>query len=68
MDVVGASAASKPNAPALNTIVVGGRKGSRLMFPVLPGNELEAKPIDSREVPLVLRVVATYPHGSAFRC
>jgi hypothetical protein len=34
---------------------------------VLPGNELEAKPIDSREVPLVLRVVAAYPHGSAFR-
>jgi hypothetical protein len=34
---------------------------------VLPGPELVAKPIDSRDVPLVLRVVATYPHGSAFR-
>src|SRR5881227_1608322 len=29
LDLVGASAASKPNAPALNTIVVGGRRGSR---------------------------------------
>lgn len=42
LDLVGASAASKPNAPALNTIVVGGSKGSRLMFPVLPGSDLRA--------------------------
>ncbi len=34
---------------------------------VLPGGQLEAKPVDSREVPVVLRVVATYPHGTAFR-
>jgi hypothetical protein len=34
---------------------------------VLPGAELEARPIDSRAVPLVLRVVAAYPHGTAFR-
>ncbi|HEX5445900.1 MAG TPA: hypothetical protein VFW87_18880 [Pirellulales bacterium] len=34
---------------------------------VLPGGELEAKPIESRQVPIVLRVVATHPHGSAFR-
>jgi hypothetical protein len=34
---------------------------------VLPGTELEAKPIEDRQTPLVLRVVATYPHGSAFR-
>ena len=34
---------------------------------VLPGSQLEAKPVDSREVPVVLRVVATYPHGTAFR-
>jgi hypothetical protein len=34
---------------------------------VLPGTELEAKPIEDRRIPLVLRVVATYPHGSAFR-
>jgi hypothetical protein len=34
---------------------------------VLPGTELEAKPIEDRRVPLVLRVAASYPHGSAFR-
>ena len=42
VDLVGASAASKPGAPALNTIVVGGKNGSRLMFPVLPGSDLRA--------------------------
>jgi len=40
LDLVGASAASKPNAPALNSVVVGGPHGSRLMFPVLPGSDL----------------------------
>ncbi len=34
---------------------------------VLPGAELEARRIESRAVPVVLRVVATYPHGTAFR-
>jgi hypothetical protein len=33
---------------------------------VLPGPELEAKPA-GRDDPLVLRVVETYPHGTAFR-
>ncbi len=33
---------------------------------VLPGPELEARPID-RSMPVVVRVVATYPHGDAFR-
>jgi uncharacterized protein len=42
LDLVGASAASRPNAPALNTIVVGGPNGSRLMFPVLPGSDLRS--------------------------
>ena len=42
LDLVGESAASKPNLPALNTIVVGGAKGARLMFPVLPGSDLRA--------------------------
>jgi len=42
LDLVGASGASRPSAPALNTVVVGGPKGSRLMFPVLPGSDLRA--------------------------
>jgi hypothetical protein len=42
LDIVGESAASKPNAPAVNTIALGGPHGSRLMFPVLPGSDLPA--------------------------
>lgn len=34
---------------------------------VLPGPELEAKPVTDRNAPVVLRVVRTYPHGTAFR-
>jgi hypothetical protein len=34
--ILGASAASAPVAPALNTVRVGGPAGSRLLFPVLP--------------------------------
>jgi hypothetical protein len=34
---------------------------------VLRGTQLEAKPIESRETPLVVRIVAVYPHGTAFR-
>src|SRR5437016_286216 len=37
LDIVGESGASKPDAPALNTIKLGGSRGSRLMFGVLPG-------------------------------
>jgi hypothetical protein len=34
---------------------------------VLPGPELEAKPNDERKSPIVLRIAAVYPHGTAFR-
>ncbi len=34
---------------------------------VLPGPELEVKPIDSSKAPLVLRVVNVFPHGTDFR-
>jgi hypothetical protein len=34
---------------------------------VLPGTELEAKPLDDRKSPVVVRVVRVYPHGTAFR-
>lgn len=34
---------------------------------VLPGPELEAKPLTDRRTNVVLRVVRVYPHGTAFR-
>jgi hypothetical protein len=34
---------------------------------VLPGSELEAKPLVDRQSKLVLRIAETYPHGTAFR-
>lgn len=34
---------------------------------VLPGPELIAKPVDDPKAPILLRVVATWPHGDAFR-
>ena len=38
----------------------------RIMQLVLPGSELEAVPLDAQS-PLVLRVLATWPHGTEFR-
>jgi hypothetical protein len=34
---------------------------------VLPGPELEARPVDDHKLPVVLRVVRVDPHGTAFR-
>jgi hypothetical protein len=34
---------------------------------VLPGSELEVKPLDDRRKPIVLRIVNSFPHGTAFR-
>jgi hypothetical protein len=34
---------------------------------VLPGPELEVKPLDDRDAPFVLRIVETYPHGESHR-
>lgn len=34
---------------------------------VLPGSLLQAKPIDDRNLPVVVRVVETYPHGDSHR-
>jgi uncharacterized protein len=38
--VTGASAASRPTAPALNTVTVGRGTGSRLLLPTLPGSSI----------------------------
>jgi uncharacterized protein len=42
LDIVGASGASLPSLPALNTVRLGGPQASRLLFPVLPGSNLTA--------------------------
>jgi hypothetical protein len=34
---------------------------------VLPGPELEVRPLNDRAKPVVLRILNTYPHGTAFR-
>jgi hypothetical protein len=34
---------------------------------VLPGSELEVKPLEDRRAPVVVRIAEVYPHGSAFR-
>lgn len=34
---------------------------------VLPGTELEARPLDDPKAPVVLRIINTFPHGTAFR-
>src|SRR5262245_22427723 len=34
---------------------------------VLPGTELEVKPLEGRRAPVVLRIVSVAPHGTAFR-
>jgi hypothetical protein len=34
---------------------------------ILPGTELEVKPIEDRKSPLIVRIVEVSPHGSAFR-
>jgi hypothetical protein len=41
--------------------------GGRLDQIVIPGPELEIVPHDDRKLPIRLRIVATYPHGAAFR-
>ncbi|MEA2348425.1 MAG: uncharacterized protein QOG62_2212 [Thermoleophilaceae bacterium] len=38
--VLGASLASAPGLPAINTVTVGGGSGSRLLLPELPGSDL----------------------------
>jgi len=42
LSIVGQSALSLPNLPSLNTVVVGGTSGTRLMLPTAPGSDLAA--------------------------
>lgn len=40
LSLVGQSALSFPALPSLNTAMIGGDSGSRLMFPTVPGSDL----------------------------
>lgn len=42
LHLLGASAASLPGLPAVDTVTVGGRDGARLLLPALPGSDLRA--------------------------
>ena len=57
------SAGAQPAPLAETTVGMAGVLGGV----VLPGTELEAKRLEDRRSPIVLRVVRVYPHGSMFR-
>jgi hypothetical protein len=59
------AAASVARQPAPRETAVG--MTGRIEQLVLPGTELEPVPNEDRKPPVVLRLVRTYPHGSAFR-
>lgn len=59
LGLAGPRAAAEPPAATV------GMPG-QLVGLVLPGSELEAKPLD-RKLPIVLRVVAVHPHGTLLR-
>src|SRR5262245_44239641 len=41
--------------------------GSRVEQVIIPGTEVEVVPHEDRKLPIRLRIVAIYPHGTAFR-
>jgi hypothetical protein len=51
--------------PAVSAPTVG--MPSKIEQLILPGSELEAKPIEDRQSKMVVRIVEVYPHGSSFR-
>jgi hypothetical protein len=55
---------SRAHAQETRATTVG--MSERVTEVVLPGSELEVVPLDAHS-PLVLRIAATYPHGTAFR-
>jgi len=55
--------AQEPEFKAQTTVGMSGK----LEQIVLPGTELETKPIDDRKSPIILRIVRVFPHGSDFR-
>lgn len=65
LTLVGAGVARAESPAALAETTVG--MTGRLEGVVLPGPELEAKPLTDRMGRVVVRVVRVYPHGTAFR-
>lgn len=70
LEIVGASAASLPTVPALNSVSVGAGTGARLLFPVLPGSDL-GQALGTIELPpqraqAPTRVAATRPSVLAY--
>jgi hypothetical protein len=65
MALLAAPAAHADDAPPVSKSTVG--MPSRVEQRVLPGSELEVRPIDDRRAPIVLRILGVYPHGTAFR-
>jgi hypothetical protein len=63
--LVAAPAAHGQDAPPVSKSTVG--MPARIEQRVLPGSELEVRPIDDRRAPIVLRILGVYPHGTAFR-
>jgi hypothetical protein len=61
--VVAASAHAQGRAVPETPVGVAGR----FEQVVIPGPELEVVPHEDRKLPIRLRIVAVYPHGSAFR-
>jgi hypothetical protein len=59
------TAASRCNADDQRTTTVG--MPARIDQLVLPGPELEVRPLDDRRQPVVLRITEVFPHGSALR-
>lgn len=52
-------------APADQSPTVG--MPSKIEGLVLPGSELEVKPLDDRKTPIVLRITEVYKHGDSYR-
>src|SRR5262249_39473026 len=53
------------DAPLISSSTVG--MPAKVEQLVLPGPEVEARPIEDRRAPMVVRLLDVYPHGSAFR-
>ena len=60
-----ASSATADDGAARSKSTVG--MPARIEQLVLPGPELEVRPIDDRRAPIVVRIVEAFRHGSAFR-
>ena len=66
LGLLAAAGSSYGEAPAASSTSTVGMP-ARIDQLVIPGTELEVKPIEDRREPVVLRIVDAFAHGSAFR-